>query len=252
MSLPVFGSPRLRRRLLWATCAAALGAAVAAAIAFLPSPEPEPTAAKRSAPAQVIRTPKEVPLTPAERTMVTRLLDEFVPAAVERRDLASAYRMVTPSFRAGVTRAEWNRGDIPIHPFDARDDRHYGWVLRQAFPREISVDVLLQPSRREKLGALAFTAVFKRTSSGSWLIDEFIPTASFAPTKKAPRILASPDFQPNMVEGVTRSRLDPKFLLVPVAILALVPIVPLLLLLRTKREERRAMRSYRRLYERAL
>src|SRR5215210_6229576 len=144
MNLPVFASSRARRRLVWAAAAAALVVAVAAAIMLVPSPTPAPTAARGSAPAQVIRAPKEVPLTPARRRMVTRVLDAFVPAAVERRDLALAYQMVSPSFRAGVTRREWNRGVIPIHPFDAREERHYGWVLRSSFPREISVDVLLQ------------------------------------------------------------------------------------------------------------
>jgi hypothetical protein len=199
----------------------------------------------------VIRTPKSVPLTAERRQMITRVLDEFVPAAVERRDPGKAYGLVAPSFRAGVTQKQWNRGDLPILPFDARDDRHVGWILRYAFPREISVDVLLQPSRREKLGAQAFTVVFK-PFGGRWLISEFVPVASFAPEKKEPRILASPDFQPNMVEGVTRSRLDAKWLAVPLAVLALTPLVVLFVLLRSKLAERRAMRSYRGLYERAL
>src|SRR5215211_5672513 len=161
MSLPVFDSPRLRRRLLWAAGAAAAGVAAAATIALLPSRDAEPTAVHGSAPAQVIRTPKKVPLTAERRQAITKLLDAFVPAAVERRDPAKAYGLVTPSFRAGVSRTEWNRGVLPIHPFDARDDRQYGWILRYSFPQEISVDVLLQPSRREKLGALAFTVVFR-------------------------------------------------------------------------------------------
>ena len=251
MSLPVFSSARSRRRLAWAVGAVATCGAVAATIALVPAPPPERVSGTSSAPAQVIRAPKRVPMTAARRRVVTQLLDAFVPAAVERRDPAKAYDLVTPSFRAGVTRAEWKRGILPIHPFDARDERHYGWVLRYSFPREISVDVLLQPSQRETLGALAFTAVF-RPRGGSWLIDEFVPAASFAPRKKAPRILASPDFQPNMVEGVTRSRLDAKWLLLPVGILALIPIVPLLLMARSKRAERRALRAYRGLYERAI
>jgi len=251
MSLPVFSSPRARRRLLWGAAAGAVCAAVAGTILVVPSPKPEPAAGTSSAPAQVIRTPKSVPLTPARRRAVTELLDTFVPAAVERRDPAKAYELVAPSFRAGVTRAGWNRGELPILPFDARDERHFGWILRSSFPREISVDVLLQPSRRETLGAQAFTVVF-RPHGGRWLISEFVPVASFAPEKKPPRILASPDFQPNMVEGSPRSRLDPKWLLLPVAILALVPLVPLLLLVRSKRAERRALRAYRGLYERAL
>jgi len=252
MSLPVFASPRTKRRLLWAGSAAVVTVGVAATIALLPSRASEPTdGAKSSAPAQVISTPKSVPLTAVRRRMITKILDEFVPAAVERREPEKAYRLVTPSFHAGVTRAEWNRGNLPILPFDARDDRHVGWILRYSFPREISVDVLLQPSRREKLGAQAFTVVFK-PRAGRWLISEFVPVASFAPEKKSPRILASPDFQPNMVEGVTRSRLDAKWLVVPIAVLALTPLVALFVLIRSKLAERRALRSYRGLYERAL
>jgi hypothetical protein len=251
MILPVFRSARTRRRLLWGAAAAAVGVGAALAIAVLPAPDPAPTAASGSAPARVISAPKEVPLTPARRRAITQVLDAFVPAAVERRDPAKASRLVTTSFRAGVTRAEWNRGVLPIHPYDARDERHYGWVLRYSFPREISVDVLLQPSRREKLGALAFNAVFRPQGDG-WLIDEFVPAASFAPEKKPPRILAGPDFQPNMVEGATQSRLDAKWLLLPVAILALIPVVPFVLLVRSKRQEHRALRAYRGLYERAL
>jgi hypothetical protein len=250
MSLLVFSSPRSRRRLLWAAGAAAVCAGVAATIALLPSRDAGPIAAKGSEPAQVTRIPKSVPLTPERRRAVTELLDEFVPAAVERQDPARAYGLVTPSYRAGVSRAEWVDGNLPILPFDARDDRHFGWILRYSFSREISVDVLLQPAKREKLGAQAFTVVF-RPHDGRWLISEFVPVASFAPEKKAPRILASPDFQPNMTEGSLRSRLDPKWLLLPIGILALIPLVPLFLFVRSTRAERRAMRAYRGLYERA-
>jgi hypothetical protein len=251
VSLPVFLSPRAQRRLLWAVGAVGLCVGIAAIIALVPSVDREPTAASSSAPAQVIRMPKSVRMSAERRRAVTQIVDAFVPAAVERQDPAEAYKLVTPSFRAGVTRAEWNRGVLPILPFDARSERHFGWRLRYSFPREISVDVLLQPSKREKLGAQAFTAVF-RPYGGKWLISEFVPVASFAPEKKAPRILAGPDFQPNMTEGSMRARLDAKWLLLPVSILALVPIVPLLLLVRSKRAERRALRAYRGLYERAL
>ena len=222
---------------------------MAAAIALLPSRDAKPTAAGK-APAQVIRTPSSVPFTAARRRAVTELLDQFVPAAVERGNPAQAYDLVTPSFRAGVTRSEWNRGNLPILPFDARG-KHFGWILRYSFPREISVDVLLQPSKSEQLGAQAFTVVL-RPNDGRWLISEFVPVASFAPEKKAPRILASPDFQPNMTEGSLHSRLDPKWLLLPVGILALMPLVPLVYFIRSKLIERRALRNYRGLYERAL
>jgi hypothetical protein len=54
-----------------------------------------------------------------------------------------------------------------------------------------------------------------------------------------------------MVEGTTnKSTLSASWLLVPVALLALIALVPLVVFTRTKLADRRAMKSYRGLYER--
>src|SRR5215216_5831645 len=106
MSLPVFSSHRARRRLLWSGGAAAVCVVVAAVIALVPDAQRQAVAPKSSGPAQVIRASESVPLTPARRRAITEVLDAFVPAAVERRDPEKAFGLVTPSFRAGVTRAE--------------------------------------------------------------------------------------------------------------------------------------------------
>ena len=138
-----------------------------------------------------------MPLTTERRHAIAALLGAFVPAAVERKDPMRAYPLVTPAFRAGVTRAQWRRGDLPVIPYDA-DGRYNGWTLGYSLKDEISVDLLLRPGAREKRGAVAFTAVFKERH-GKWLIDAFIPAATFAPDDAdTSRILANPDFSPSV------------------------------------------------------
>jgi hypothetical protein len=246
VALPVFTSPRTRRRFLWAGGLAAAVGLVAAGIVLLPSSGKRPPISTAKGPVQVVRIPKTVPMTPARRRAIDALLTTFVPAAVERRQPLRALPLVTPAFRSGVTRDEWARGNLPVLPFDARDSR-FAWTLGYSFPREISVDVLLHPSAKEELGAIAFTAVFKRQGRG-WLIDSFVPAASFAPQKKAPRILAQPDFIPSMTTLETRGRLDARWLLVPGAILALIVLVPLGIGIVKWRNGRRAWRDYRARY----
>jgi hypothetical protein len=241
----VFG-PRTLRRVAWVAVLAVVVGGVAAAVLLLPSRSPQRHEVVQGGPAQVVRVPKTVRLTAERTATINAILDRFVPAAVERRHPASAYELVTPAFRAGVTRAEWNDGNLPVFPFDARDGDYHGWTLGHNYANEISVDVLLHPSAKEQLGAIAFTAVFKRRHE-RWLIDAFVPTASFASEKKAPRILAQPDFTP-YADGRGKARLSAQWLAVPAALLALIAVVPIVLIAANVRRGRRALRAYQASY----
>lgn len=246
MSSLVFSSPRRRRLTGRVVAALALAGAIAAAIALLPtrSPADRPTASGGAA--EFVRTPPSVPLTAARRRAIDSLLEQFLPNALERRNLGLVRTLVTPDFAAGVSDAEWRRGQIPVLPYKPRDHRFRGWVVNYSYANEVSLDVLVHPSAKEELGAIAFTAVVKREGD-RWLINELVPTASFAKEKKAPRILAQPDFQPNMVVGAThKSTLSATWLAVPAAVLGLIVLIPLAILLLNVRRNRRAMLAYRR------
>jgi len=195
MALKVFRSPRVRRRAIW------LGGALAVAVTFLvldvalPRGTSPSTAALPGRP-QLVPVLHAVPLTADRRRAVDSLLDSFVPAVVERRDPLRARSLVTPAFGAGVSRADWLRGRLPVVPYEAEGNRFHGWTLDYSLADEIGVDLLLRPGARETRGAIAFTAVFKRRH-GRWLVDEFIPVASFAPDNaRTKKIVAQPDFTP--------------------------------------------------------
>ena len=203
-----------------------------------------PSLAAAVAVAAVLAPQAEAAPTAADRRAVSALLDVFIPAAVERRDPLRALPLVTPGFRAGVTRKEWAHGNLPAMPYHATGT-HFPWTVDYAYPREISATVLLHPAAKEKLGAIAFNAVFKKQGN-RWLIDAFIPSASFAPEHHAPSIIAQNDFLPGGAATQRSARLDQKWLLVPGSFFALIVLVPAGILFVKWRRDRRAWLEHRR------
>src|SRR6266511_2294248 len=157
MSLLVFSSPCRRRQAGRLVLAGGLVAVLIAVIAALPSRTPSKRDTLRPGPPQAVRTPKEVALTPARRRAINAVLDRFIPSALERRNLEIARGLVTSSFAAGVTDAQWRRGEIPVFPYKPRDAAFHGWTQNYGYRNEISLDILVHPSPEETLGAIAFT-----------------------------------------------------------------------------------------------
>lgn len=234
------GSPRTRRRLLWVGGLLLVTVVAAAAVVALPKGHQTKEVFRPGA--WIPSTPKDAPMTPARRRAVDRILDTFVPAAVERKDPMRALPLVTPAFRSGTSRQEWSRGQLPVFPYDTRNRSFHGWTLNYSYPREMSVEILLHPAQKETLGTLAFTAVLKETK-GRWLVDSFVPSASFAPQKKTPKILAQPDFTP-FADGRGSNRLSAQWLLLPATVLSLIVLVPIGIGLAKLHRSRRAWREY--------
>lgn len=187
-----------RGRLVAATLAAALCALASAAVA---------AGATSLPPIPREQGERQTPLTRETRQALYALLDRFVPAAVERRDPAAAWDLATPSLRAGDGRRVWARGELPVPPYDAAGSRFHEWVLRYSFRTEVDVQLILLPSKRNPLGAMAFDVAFKRVH-GRWLVDAFMPEASFARDDEPARMFSVRDVNPDSPANGTVSRHD--------------------------------------------
>jgi hypothetical protein len=129
------------------------------------------------------------------------LLDEFIPSAVARRDPARALPLVTPAMRNGISKSAWTKGELPVFPYQPEGTTFHHWTLDYSLSDEIAVDVLLRPGPKQQSGSLAYTAVFKQRGD-RWLVDAFLPAASFAPDDaKTKRIVAQQDFTPAVKGG---------------------------------------------------
>jgi hypothetical protein len=219
-------SPRARRRSAQLTGLLAVTAAVAVAIALLPGGKKE-LRVERAVPAQAAHgvepppMPKTVRLDRADRSAIDRALDRFVPAAVKRTDPALAFDLVTPTLRAGTTRADWATGSIPVQPFPAVGRRFHHWTLSYSYRNHVGLELLLRPPPTAELGQIAF-AVDLRRIHGRWLVDSFIPAAVYAAPGTPPRISAVPDFGASSgAPAPAKARLDPVWFLLPASLLAL-------------------------------
>ena len=230
----------MRRRVAWVGALVAVAAAAAAAVLMLPKGTPEPQVLRPGA--YVVTTPRTVKLTADRRHAIDAVLDSFVPAAMGRKKPLLALPLVTQSFRAGVSREQWSRGDLPVFPYSARGEQFHKWRLNYSYPREVSVELLFHPAPKETLGPMAVTAVFKQIGR-RWLIDSFVTSASFAPEGKPAKVVAHPDFSP-LAEGRGKAQLSTQWLLLPAAILALMVLVPIGFGIAHLRRSRRAWRAY--------
>jgi len=134
----------------------------------------------------------------SERAQINRTLDIFVNHAVKRHDTGAAYEVVTPTLKGGMTRGQWSRGDIGVYPYPAKGTRFHEWTVQYRTKDEVSVELILAPTERyqEKLGQILFN-VYLQPSHGRWLVDSFMPGATFAPIGKPGVVQAARDFTAN-------------------------------------------------------
>jgi hypothetical protein len=225
-----------------------VGAASAAAVALLPTRNPSIAADEgthSTLPAQTTSTPRTVRLTPGEREAIDGTLAAFVRTAVRRSDVRAAYDLATPALRAGLSRAEWDKGGIPVMPYPAQVPGRRAWTLNYSYPGDVGIDLLLQPRPGAKVGAISFRAELRRIG-GRWLVEAFYPVATYSRPSDQARVQAEPDLAPHQEGSVTKGRLSPLWLLVPgLGAAALVLGTPVALVVLSWRRRVRAERAYR-------
>ena len=175
---------------------------------------------------------KEPKLSPADRAAINATLDVLVNHAVKRKDIAKSYDVVTPAMRGGMTRAQWAKGSIPVYPYPAAGRRFHKWTIQYRTKDEVAIELILAPTARykRKLGQFLFH-VYLQPSKGRWLVDSFMPGATFAPEGKAPVVQAAADFGAtpggqtyNRTTGARKHapvQVSSHFILIPFAVLGL-------------------------------
>jgi hypothetical protein len=243
-------SPRRRRRLARTAFVAFVALAIGVTFAVVHGPRKEkPQASAEAGPIQ--RPEQPIRVTRELRAEINRTLDRFVPAAVLRRDPMAAYKLSTPELQAAASRSEWERGEIPVYPFEVQGARFHGWTLNYAITDNVNVDLMLQaPPRKGNTAGIAYTVDLKRID-GKWLVNSFFPTAEFrrSPTQSGTRIVAQPDLAPQQVEGSAHTgkgeeRIERLFVLAPIAVVGLGLVLVVGVFVVQGIRSRRAQRAY--------
>jgi hypothetical protein len=248
----ILGSYRWRRRFYWTLPFVGVAVGVAALVIWLPAgsgipptPPPSPLPADAEVEAPVARA---APVTPRIRREVDATLTAFVRAAVTRSDPGAAWELATPALRAGSTRADWRRGDLPVFPFPAVVREATGWYVIESLENDLLIGLVMHARPGTKRGTVAFQVELKRVGEGRrarWLVDSFIPERVYLPTPAARGREVKPlpaNFRPEYPSG----RLGSGWFLVPGILLSLIVLVPLGVWLVSWRRGVKAERAYRR------
>jgi hypothetical protein len=241
----ILASYRWRRRLWRLAAALTLVVGVVLVIVLLPEQ-------RRASPdelggvtgkIQPVVEPSEVPLTAAERRAVNRTLLPFVASAVTRDDPAAAWDLVTPAMRSGISRSEWNRGDLPVVPYPVAVPKELDWTVVTSYPGDLTLDLVLQPRRGSHRGAASFFVEMKRAAHGRWLVDSMYAEDVFGggETEEPKAAATRPSNEPLGPHG----RLSPAWIAVPLGLLGLVIVVPVSIGLLSWRRQRAIDRRYR-------
>jgi hypothetical protein len=181
-----------------------------------------------------------------DRAAINRLLDEFIPAAVEKKDLKRGWELVAGPARA-VTRKQWLAGQTSVQAYPAKGTTFHGWLLDYSYPGDVGFDILLQPTNR-KMGAWSFKGEAEKIG-GTWKITTWYTVAQFAPPDRTQRVNGPADLGPGGAASASagEARLGAWVLAIPAAALAAIAAAALGFFAVRWRRQRRRVRELERL-----
>ena len=214
--------------------------------------------------------PKTAPFTRAKQHAVRGVLAAFIKTAVARQDPARAWALAAPSLKEGVSRKEWNRGDLPVVPYPALDRGLGDWdLVNYSYTDTVGLEVFLFPKPGSGYSALTADVELVRNHKGQWLVDYWMPKKFHGPPALAKGAAKPKPKQQAKAAGKRRhapkkaqapaeassprrsTHLGAIWLAVPIGILSLIVLVPIGFGIVTWRRNRKARLEYERWHGRS-
>ena len=170
--------PLWRRALPWVGAALLLAGAIAALAVFVGNTASNPKETFSNEPAVDVTKPEKSITVPRE---VKTIAQKFIKTAVARKNLESAYTIVGPSIKQGMTLAEWKTGDIAVIPFPVDQLAYAPFKVDYAHPNDVLMEVALLTNEGSKIKGQTFFIGIKKFGKGDkarWLVDNWVPRGS--------------------------------------------------------------------------
>lgn len=194
---------------------------------------------------RVASAPKAVVLSSVDRQSVQRVAALFIDTAVLRRRVDRAWEITTVKLHQGLTRRQWDTGNIPVTPFPASAVGTVKYRLDFTGEYVVYLKVAILPKPTSSLDGQAFDLGLARNGrldDHTWLVDYWVPSGIGVPA--TPKALAA---HGGVDTQQVRSRLPVAWIFVPVGLfVGLLLGLPLAIFGRHWLRARRAMRDYQR------
>jgi hypothetical protein len=234
-------SYRFRNRLFWTTTlAAAVAVGVTISIVFW-NTGPLKQETFSGGPADIYVAPVAQKLTSSDRAEIVAVARRFVVTAVTRDDPGTAFAIAGPSLRTGTTKAQWERGEIPVVPYPVDDAR---WRVDYSYADEVGLEVYVWPKPDAGLRPMIFLVsmiAVRDAGQRRWLVDGFLPRGG-RPDVLAQRRSGLSPFTAAAQERVSSKMSAAWLLVLPGALVGILVSVPLVLMAKNRRIARRAAR----------
>jgi hypothetical protein len=169
--------PMWRRALPWVAGVVLFFGAIAAIAVFFGDTDP-PKETFSNQPVEDVTKPEKNIKVPAE---VRQIAQKFITTAVARKNLDDAYDIVGPQIKQGMTRAEWNTGNIAVIPFPVDKLDYAPFKVDYAHPGDILMEVALLAKDGSGVKSQIFFINLKKFGKGAkarWLVDNWVPRGS--------------------------------------------------------------------------
>jgi len=171
-------SPRLQRRAFFISLGVLAAGIVAIIVTVaLPSKSNALDTPISTVPAQMVKNDPAARVDP-ESVSIGR---KFLETAVVRKNLDWAYDNVHVDLKGRMSRQQWDRGDIPVIPFDAQNASTTAFIPQFSLQREVEFEVTLVPKPNAVFAGkkpLRFYIALRREhdkKDGRWLVSYFEP-----------------------------------------------------------------------------
>jgi hypothetical protein len=227
----VLASYRWRRRLVWLAVTAAVVAGVVAIGVRWSNTAPHEAVAPKGPLKLDYSPPKAVRLKLHDKALALAVVTRFIDTAVARKNVDRAWGLVSRDFRAGVSRKEWDQGNLPVPPYPVATAR---WRLQFSDAQGVGFTVALFPVKGSQQQAQVFMIGLHHLDSGGhrrWLVDNWQSAPTSPAISGGSQSDGSPggtfaSVSPKLGPDVGKARESAIWLLIPVGLLSLIVLVP--------------------------
>lgn len=257
--LRIFESPRWRRRIVICSCLIApIVPLVLLGIYFSDPGDPGDANGPLVSGGSSYVQPTPSRFTPAEQRQVHTVLKGFISTAVVRHNVAKAWNLSGPSLKEGVSRKEWNHGDIPVVPYPAANRGLGEWsYVEYSFTDSVGLEVFLFPKPGSGWSAMTADVEVVKGKDNHWRVNYWMPKKFHGPPAVAAGAKAKPKPQRKAAgkrtvttrsaapdEAVEPPRASRLWWAVPIGLLGMIVFAPITIAVVFWYRNRRAEREY--------
>jgi hypothetical protein len=125
--------------------------------------------------AQHIKQPVKAPPDPK----VYRIARTFIETAVLRKNLDAAYPLVNPEIKGGLTKKQWETGNIPVIGYPAENTKSAAFTVVASYETQIMliVDLVARPGSGVRPHLPFWIGLVRAHGkpNGRWLINYWVP-----------------------------------------------------------------------------